>query len=162
MAIASYNGGTAVLKDAASTAGGQHAQWAQIAQNINEQTIARHYTGALWQDVTKRQEKVKEITGYVDKILGYYKDYGGSVDLAMLGSIGTYELTTTFSVSENFSLRPMKDAVTFVPQLAQVHDAPQKTVDAMLAEARKYIGCMACALVCPDAVIEVFRPQYLG
>jgi len=79
-ALASYNGGQCIVNKAITATGNTNPSWSEVSQKINEEIIKDCYTkkngeiSEYFDTQNERNQKVIQITDYVEKVMFYYGD----------------------------------------------------------------------------------------
>lgn len=93
LALASYNGGSAVVDKAIEATGKDDPTWQEVASALKPEFIT-YFTSQ-----EDKERKVEEIRNYVSKVMAYYKNYGGEL---IAESIGIYTVRPSFETEINY------------------------------------------------------------
>jgi murein DD-endopeptidase MepM/ murein hydrolase activator NlpD len=116
-ALASYNGGEAVIFNAIQGLGEENPSWKAVARYLE-----RHPDLLPYLEPAEKAAKIEEIITYVDDVLIYTAAWNGGVPLAseetheQLGairSIGRYMHPSSFTVERGDELQPFVDVLTW-------------------------------------------------
>ncbi|MBW2992413.1 transglycosylase SLT domain-containing protein [Candidatus Woesearchaeota archaeon] len=92
-ALASYNGGVNVVKRAIEATGENNPTWATVSAALEPEMIT------YFSEQEDKENKVREIRNYVDRIMKYYENYGGEI---IKESAGIYAVRPSFEISVDY------------------------------------------------------------
>ncbi len=73
--LASYNGGSAIVKDAIKATGKKDPTWEEVSAALTEEIVGRYLKGKYFDTTKERNGKVREISEYPRKIQKYAAAY---------------------------------------------------------------------------------------